>query len=93
MSTPILTIAAVNTGVGILPLILLVVVGIYWVIKHQKFSEALLTVAAVGGVISLIWGMALVGDHNHDGRLAGAVMIAAGLVVVALIGMAIRKQD
>ena len=49
-------------------------------IKHRKFSEALLAVAAVGGVVSLIWGMTLV-DASHDlGRLSSAIMIAAGLL-------------
>ncbi len=95
MITHISTIAAVNTVIGILPIILFLIFGFggYWVIKHRKYSAALLAVSSVGGVISFIWGVTLVSDNNHDDRLTGAVMMAAGLVVVALIGIAIRGQN
>ena len=93
MTTSIITIAAVKTIVSTSPLVLFLGFGGYWVIKHRKFSEALLTVAALGGVISLIWGMILVYNMHHDGKLTGAIMMAVGLVVVVLIGLATRKQD
>lgn len=94
MITPITTIAAVSIGAPLLfLLVLLFGFGVYWVIVRRKYSEALLAVAVVGGAISLIWGMVLVGDDNPDGWLVGAIMLAAGLGVITSIGLALRKQD
>ena len=94
MITPITTIAAAPIGPPLLfLLVLLFGFGVCWVIVRRKYSEALLAVAVVGGAISLIWGMVLVGENNPDGWLAGAIMLAAGLGVTTSIGLALRKQD
>lgn len=67
--------------------------GVYWVIKHRRFSEALLAVAVVGAVVSFIGGIILVCDNNENGWLVGSIMQVAGLGVVTSIGLVLRKQD
>lgn len=86
-------IAMIGVPIWSLLLLLLFGFGVYWVIKYKKYSEALLSVAVVGGVISLIWGMALVEDNDPEGWLVGSIMLTAGLGVVTSIGIALRKQD
>jgi len=76
MITPIITIAAVPIGsLLLIPLILLFGFGVFWLIKLRKYSEALSAVAVVGGVISLMWGMVLVGDNRPDGWLVGGMKV------------------
>jgi hypothetical protein len=83
MITPITTIAAAPIGPPLLFLfVLLFGFGVYWVIVRRKYSEALLVVAVVGGAISLIWGMVLVGKNNPDGWLVGAIMLGSGFFPV-----------
>jgi hypothetical protein len=91
MNAPILTIAAINGFSLLFISFIALVLGLCWVIKNRRYSEALLTVAVVGGAISMIWGMALVGDNIPDKWLAGAIMLAAGLGVLASIGLGLRK--
>lgn len=61
--------------------------------KNQKYSQSLLAISVIGALISFIWGMCLVGDYAHEGWIAGAIMMSAGLGILTSVGLALRSTD
>lgn len=91
----LITIAAVRSAFGVSPLLFVLVTGfgLYWVIKHQKYSEAMLCASVLGCFVSFIWGMSLVREQHGDGQIAGSIMMLAGLWVLAWIGVQMQRRD
>ena len=77
------------------PILALIIaaVAVYFLLKVNKLSQAIIAASCVGAVMCIVEGVNLL-DRNHETLpIAGAILIAAGLGVFVSVGLGMRSSE
>jgi len=83
----------VDAYVPIIIILILAVIAGYWLIKMKRLSQVLLTLSGLGAILCVIEGISLLSRSYQTPSVAGAILLAVGLWIMAAIGLALRNTE